>query len=210
MFKNEIIPIVTAAKRNPRRTELRIWNKHIYGVYYNIFGKDTKVLVAYMLRIWYVTALLKFQKWKILYETLWKLGVLNWSEADVIGLHFYVSLNSPVFHFGSLKFDNNKGSCYSVLEKEATKFRFWINSLWTVEVVLLISSSGLVSSVQFPVASVITVTGSWYESSVLSNPAQKYKDRKGDGYILKRSCLTNAKILIWTLKYLWKVVATKI
>jgi hypothetical protein len=84
---------------------------------------------------------------------------LNRSEADVNGLHYYISLNSSVLHFGSLKFDNSKGPHYSVLGNEVVIFCFWINkNSWrTVEVVLLIWSSGLASSVQFPVASVIAV-----------------------------------------------------
>jgi hypothetical protein len=41
--------------------------------------------------------------------SLVKLDVLNSSEADVIGLRSYVSPNLSAFHFGSLKFDNNKG-----------------------------------------------------------------------------------------------------
>jgi hypothetical protein len=52
------------------------------------------------------------------------LGVLNSSEADVIGLHSRVSLNVSVLHFGSLKFDNIKGPYYYVLAKEALIFRF--------------------------------------------------------------------------------------
>jgi hypothetical protein len=56
--------------------------------------------------------------------SLQKFGVLNLSEADLIGLQSYVSLNSSVLHFGSLKFDNGKGPYYSVLAKEVVIFRF--------------------------------------------------------------------------------------
>jgi hypothetical protein len=56
----------------------------------------------------------------------WGLGVLNYSEADVIGLHSYVSLNSTALHSGSLNFNIKraillrvcKESCYiSLLNK---------------------------------------------------------------------------------------------
>jgi hypothetical protein len=76
-----------------------------------------------------------------------------------LGCTPHVSLNSSALHFGSLKFDNTKGPYYSLLAKEAVIFRFeQINSLLTVEVVLLNWSSGLASRVQLSVTSVTAVT----------------------------------------------------
>jgi hypothetical protein len=73
----------------------------------------------------------------------------------------HVSINSSVLRFGSIKSDSSKEPYYSVLANEVIYFASeQIKSLWTVEVVL-ISSSGLASSVQFPVASVIAVIRSW-------------------------------------------------
>jgi hypothetical protein len=54
-----------------------------------------------------------------------------------------------------------------------------------VEVAVSIWSSGLVSRVQFLVALVMDMTQTGEELSGLPEPAYKYKDRKGDGYILQ-------------------------
>jgi hypothetical protein len=52
------------------------------------------------------------------------LGALNESEADVIGLHSNISLNSSILHFLSLKSDNIKEPYYSILAKEVVIFCF--------------------------------------------------------------------------------------